>query len=96
MSDPVTAADIAELLHHLAALRVPARAEDPAARAVFLIRKAELLGRIADQYAHSDPSYSAQVAQPATHARTTARTDTADVNPVLTPAPATTPPPATP
>lgn len=87
MSDPVTAADIAEFLARLARLRSPALGGDPAERAALLCDKAELLGRIADQHAHSDPAYSAQVAQLATAARTAA--STADVNPALTPSPVT-------
>jgi hypothetical protein len=74
--DAVTARDIAEFLHHLAELRSSARADDPAERAAFLTRKAEVLTRIADQYARTDPAYSRQVQQLATDARTAAHAST--------------------
>ncbi|HWM05394.1 MAG TPA: hypothetical protein VNP92_23900 [Actinophytocola sp.] len=44
---PVTAGEIAEFLHHLTDLRVSGRSADPAARAAFLHRKAELFIRLA-------------------------------------------------
>ena len=68
----VTARDIAQFLDHLAALRYGAGAEDPAERAAFLAHKAELCHRIADQHAHTDPAYAAQVRQIATDALTAA------------------------
>lgn len=51
---PVTARDISELLAHLARLRVGAPGNDPAERAAFLARKADLLARIADPDIHPD------------------------------------------
>jgi len=45
---PVTAADIADLLHDLRALSHPATA-DPTTRAQILARKADLLTRITSQ-----------------------------------------------
>jgi hypothetical protein len=45
--DPVTAREIADFLRDLAELRSGARGDDPAERAAFLARKAELLARIA-------------------------------------------------
>lgn len=90
MSDPVTTADIAEFTARLARLRSPALGGDAAERAELLSDKAELLGRIAEQYARSDPAYSGQIRQLVTDARTLA-----DVNPALTPSP-TTPSPTTP
>jgi hypothetical protein len=68
--DAVTAHDIAEFLHHLAELRcAPGDGPDPAGRAAFLVRKAELFSRIADQSvrSHSD-GYSEQVRQMADNA----------------------------
>jgi hypothetical protein len=65
----VTARDITELLHHLADLG-HSRSQDPAERAAFLTRKAELLDRIADQHAVGDPAYSEQARQMAADART--------------------------
>ncbi len=44
---PVTAGEIAEFLRHLTDLRVSGRSCDPAARAAFLARKAELFNRLA-------------------------------------------------
>ena len=49
--DRVTARDIAQLLHHHAELRAGPRGDDPAERAAFLHRKADLFNRIADQAA---------------------------------------------
>ncbi len=69
----VTTADIAEFLHHLAALRFGApSADDPAERAAFLARKAELFTRIADQHAPTDPGYAEQVRQMTAQAHTAA------------------------
>ena len=60
--DAVTAADIADFTHYLAQLRFgQPRADDPAERAVFLARKAELLARIAAQHTRTDPSYAEHV-----------------------------------
>jgi hypothetical protein len=44
---PVTVGEIAEFLRHLTDLRVSGRDADPAARAAFLHRKAELFTRLA-------------------------------------------------
>ena len=67
--DRVTAHDIADLLHHLAEMRCG----DPAERAAFLSRKADLFTRIAR---HAEQTrvddYSRQVRQMATDARTAA------------------------
>jgi hypothetical protein len=49
--DQVTAREITEFLRHLAELRVSARRDDPARRAAFLARKADLFTRIAAQHA---------------------------------------------
>lgn len=51
---PVTVGEIAKFLRHLTDLRVSDRSDDPAARAAFLHRKAELFGRLA-----ADPALSA-------------------------------------
>jgi hypothetical protein len=60
--DHVTAADIADFTHYLAQLRFgQPRADDPAERAVFLARKAELLTRIAAQHTRTDPGYAEHV-----------------------------------
>ena len=60
--DAVTAADIADFTYYLAQLRFgQPRADDPAERAVFLARKAELLARIAAQHTRTDPSYAEHV-----------------------------------
>jgi hypothetical protein len=60
--DAVTAADIADFTHYLAQLRFgQPRADDPAERAVFLARKAELLARIAAQHTRTDPGYAEHV-----------------------------------
>ncbi len=67
--DAVTAADIAEFLHHLADLRIGAPGEDLAARAAFLTAKADLFTRIADQHAETDPGYATQVRQMARDTR---------------------------
>jgi hypothetical protein len=80
--DRVTARDIADLLHHLAQMRCSAAdgrhgvintVTDPAERATFLSRKAELFSRIA-QRAERTPAddYSRQVRQMATDARAAA------------------------
>lgn len=50
MADPVTLGEIAELLGHLADLRTGAHTADPARRAAFLARKADLPSRIADPH----------------------------------------------
>jgi hypothetical protein len=49
--DVVTARDIAEFLHYLAELRCAPGRTNPAERAAFLGRKAELFTRIASQAA---------------------------------------------
>jgi hypothetical protein len=71
--DRVTARDIAQFLHHHAELRAGPRGDDPAERAAFLHRKADLFNRIADQAAliRTD-AYVEQVRQMATNARTAA------------------------
>ena len=62
--DAVTAADIADFTHYLAQFRFgQPRADDPAKRAVFLARKADLLIRIAAQHTRTDPEYAEQVLQ---------------------------------
>ena len=62
--DTVTAADIADFTHHLAELRYgQPRADDPAERALFLARKADLLTRIAAQHTRTDPDYAEHVLQ---------------------------------
>jgi hypothetical protein len=62
--DRVTAADIADFTHHLAQLRHgQPGAGDPAERAIFLARKAELLIRIAAQHTRTDPDYAEHVLQ---------------------------------
>ena len=48
---PVTVGEIAEFLRHLTDLRTSGRGDDPAARAAFLQRKAELFTRLT-----TDPS----------------------------------------
>ena len=69
----VTARDIAEFLDHLAALRYGAGAERPRrAGRVPGSQSRTLLTRIADQHAHTDPAYAAQVRQIATDALTAA------------------------
>jgi hypothetical protein len=71
--DRVTAADIADFTHHLAELRFgQPRAGDPAERAIFLARKADLLARIAAQHIHTDPDYAQHVLQLARDAHTAA------------------------
>jgi hypothetical protein len=72
--DAVTAADIADFTHYLAQLRFDQpHADDPAERAVFLTRKAELLARIAAQHIRTDPSYAHHVLQLALDAHAAAR-----------------------
>jgi hypothetical protein len=51
---PVTVSEVAEFLRHLTELRTSGRGDDPAARAAFLHRKAELFTRLA-----TDPALSA-------------------------------------
>ena len=46
-SAPVSVGEIAQFLRHLTNLRVSGRSDDPAARAAFLARKAELFTRLA-------------------------------------------------
>jgi hypothetical protein len=71
--DRVTARDIAQFLHHHAELRAGPRGDDPAERAAFLHRKADLFTRIADQAARiRTDAYVEQVRQMATNARTAA------------------------
>ena len=71
--DAVTAADIAEFLHHLANLRLgEPPAGDPTDRIAFLARKSELFSRIAQQYTRTDPGYAEQVRQMAIDARAAA------------------------
>jgi hypothetical protein len=77
--DRVTARDIADLLHHAAEMRCSPRngvinnVIDPAERAAFLSRKAELFTRIArDAERARVDDYSRQVRQMATDARAAA------------------------
>jgi hypothetical protein len=70
--DAVTARDIADFLDHLARLRLGGH-DDPDGRAAFLTHKAQLLTRIADQHADTDPGYSQEVRQSADDARAAAR-----------------------
>jgi len=49
---PVTATEIADLLAQARSLTQARTAADPAARAAYLTAKADLLTRIAEQYAH--------------------------------------------
>jgi hypothetical protein len=75
--DRVTACDIADLLHHLATMRcggppdsLTGVAIDPAERAAFLARKAQLFTRIARQAERTRvDDYSRQVRQMAADAR---------------------------
>jgi hypothetical protein len=71
-SAPVTAGEIADLVHRLARHRPPALGGDPAEHAALLAHKAQLLARIADQHAHTDPAHADQARQAAEHARVTA------------------------
>ena len=76
--DRVTVRDIADLLHHLAEMRCSTpdginNVIDPAERAAFLSRKAELFTRIAQDAERTGvDDYSRQVRQMATDARTAA------------------------
>ena len=76
--DRVTVRDIADLLHHLAEMRCTTPADvinviDPAERAAFLSRKADLFTRIAqDAERTAVDDYSRQVRQMATDARAAA------------------------
>ena len=75
--DRITARDIADLLHHLAEMRCSTPAGingiDPAERAAFLSRKADLFTRIARRAERTRvDDYSRQVRQMATDARTAA------------------------
>jgi hypothetical protein len=56
---PVTVGEIAEFLRHLTELRTSGRSDDPAARAAFLHRKAELFTRLA-----ADPTNPAGLPAP--------------------------------
>ena len=71
-SRPVTAGEIAALVHRLTRHRSPARGGDPTEHAALLAHKAELLARIAVQHAHTDPAHADQARQAAEHARATA------------------------
>ena len=73
--DRVTAHDIADLLHHLAELRNghDESVIDPAQRAAFLSRKADLFTRLAEQAEHTRiDAYSQQIRQMADAARAAA------------------------
>ena len=71
--DRVTAADIADFIHHLTDLRHgQPRADDPVERALFLARKADLLIRIAAQHTRTDPGYAEHVLHLALDAHTAA------------------------
>jgi hypothetical protein len=72
--DRVTAREIAQFLDYHAELRAGPRGDDPAERAAFLHRKADLFTRIAEQAARiRTDAYSEQVRQLATDARTAAQ-----------------------
>jgi hypothetical protein len=68
---PVTTAEIADLLARLRTLRSPAQGGDPAAYATFLSAKADLLTRIADEYTGDEPPcrYHTHARHVAAHAR---------------------------
>ncbi len=68
---PVTAAEIADLLARLRTLRTPAQGGDPAAHAAFLSAKADLLTRIADE--HTDDQRPCQLGAHIRHAAAHAR-----------------------
>jgi hypothetical protein len=65
---PVTAAEIADLLGRLRALRSPAQGGDPAVYATALTAKADLLTRIAAEHPDDEPAH-----QVAAQARAAAR-----------------------
>lgn len=70
MSDPVTAAEIADLLTRLRTLRTPAQGGDPAEHAAVLAAKADLLTRIADEHTSEPPcGHAAHARHVAAHAR---------------------------
>jgi hypothetical protein len=84
--DQVTARDIADLLHHLADMRCTTPAGvtnnviDPAERAAFLSRKADLFTRIARRAEQTRvDDYSRQVRQMATDARAAAAAEQAQL-----------------
>jgi hypothetical protein len=71
--DRVTATDIDEFTRHLAELRHgQPRADDPAQRALFLARKADLLIRIAAQHTRTDPDHAEHILRLALTAHTAA------------------------
>jgi hypothetical protein len=79
---PVTTAEIADLLARLRTLSPPRRG-DPAARAEFLAAKAGLLARIADQHARDWPcDHAARARQVAADARIVAEHARALTQPV--------------
>jgi hypothetical protein len=92
-SGPVTSGEIAEFLHRLARHRPRVPGGDPAEHAALLAHKAELLTRIADQHAHTDPTHADQARQAAEHARAavtrhaenTDTQDNTDVNDLTSP-----------
>jgi hypothetical protein len=92
-SSPVTAGEIAEFLHRLARHRPTVPGGDPAEHAALLAHKAELLTRIADQHAHTNPTHANQARQAAEHARAavtrhaenTDTQDNTDVNDLTSP-----------
>lgn len=70
-AEPVTVGEITEFLHHLARLRSPGLAHDPAQRTALLTHKAELFARIAQQPS-TNPAHAEQARQIAHHARNAA------------------------
>jgi hypothetical protein len=71
---PVTAAEIADLLARLRTPRTPTQGGDPAAYAAYLSAKADLLTRIADEHTDDEPPcrYHTHARHVAAHARAAA------------------------
>lgn len=65
-AEHVTAGQITEFLGHLAELRAGAGRDDPAQRAAFLARKADLFTRIATQHARTPAEPPPSTTPPAT------------------------------
>ena len=85
---PVTATEIADLLHRLRTVRTPAQGGDPAEHATVLAAKADLLTRIADEHTSEPPcAHARHIAAHARIAAAYARTlaDTGRTNPEDTP-----------
>jgi hypothetical protein len=68
----VSAAQIADLLARARSITAAGPAADPTQRVAYLIAKAELLARIADQHAENCPCHAAQARQVAADARSSA------------------------